>query len=57
VEERLTLEAPDDGRRRVYVRVRESRPAVVGDGPILHRLKLSIEHPGPDAAEQGGPEP
>lgn len=57
VEERLTLEAPGDGRRRVNVKVRESRPAVVGDGPVLHRLRLSIERPGLDAAGQGGPQP
>jgi len=57
VEERLVLEAPGDGRRRVTVKVRESRPAVVGDGPVLHRLRLSIERPGVDAAGQGGPQP
>jgi hypothetical protein len=56
-EERLTLEVPGGVRRRFSVKVRESRPAVVRDGPILHRLRLSIERPGLNPAEQRGPEP
>jgi hypothetical protein len=53
-DERLTIEIPGDSRRRLNVKVRESRPAVVGDGPIRHRLKVFIEHRGPDVAQPGG---
>jgi hypothetical protein len=55
-DEQLTLEIPGDGRRRLNVKVRESRPAVVADGPIRYRLKLSIEHHGPDVTPRGGHE-
>ena len=55
-DEHLTLEIPGGNRRRLNVRVRESRPAVVADGAIRHRLKLSIEHPGPDESQRGGHE-
>ena len=54
--ERLTLEIPDGWRRQVSVRVRESRPAVVADGPIRHRLSLAIEHSGDAAAVREGGE-
>jgi hypothetical protein len=55
-DERLTLEIPGDSRHRLNVTVRESRPAVVADGPIRHRLKLSIEHHGQGSNERGGHE-
>jgi hypothetical protein len=55
-DERLTLEVPGDSRRRLSVTVRESRPVVIADGAIRHRLKLSIEHRGPGVAEHGGHE-
>jgi hypothetical protein len=51
-DERLTLEVPGDGRLRLYVKVRESHPAVVADGPIRHRLRLSIEHHRPNGAQR-----
>ena len=56
-DERLTLEIPGDSRRRLSVRVRESRPAVVADGPVRHRLRLSIEHHGENPTESGEREP
>ncbi|MCX6544242.1 MAG: hypothetical protein NTV05_07475 [Acidobacteria bacterium] len=43
VGERVTLEIPDDKRRSMNGKVAECRPAVVGDGEIRHRIKLSIE--------------
>lgn len=55
-DERLTLEIPGNGRYRVNVRVRESRPAVVADGPIRHRLKLSVEGREADVKQQEGRE-
>ena len=55
-DEHLTLEIPGDIRRRYNVRVRDSRPAVVADGAIRHRLKLSIEHQGADGSQRGGHE-
>ena len=51
-EERLTLEVPGDSPRRIGVRVRESRPAIVADGAVRHRLRLVIEHPGSGVARQ-----
>lgn len=55
-DERLTIELPGDSRRRLTVRVRESRPAVVADGPVRHRLRLSIQHHADGAPHRGGPE-
>jgi hypothetical protein len=55
-DEHLTLEVPGGSRRRIHVRVRESRPAVVADGGIRHRLKLAIEPSGVDGSRQGGHE-
>ena len=55
-DERLTLEIPGDSRRRLSVKVRESRPAVVADGPVRHRLRLSIEHHAENAPSSGGRE-
>jgi hypothetical protein len=55
-DEELTIELAGDSRRRLTVKVRESRPAVVADGPIRHRLKLSIERHGAGVAQQGGQE-
>jgi len=55
-EERATLEIPGDARRRVDVKVAESRPAVIGDGLIRHRLVLSIESRGADMSRDGGTE-
>ena len=55
-DERLTLEIPGDNRRRLSVSVRESRPIVVADGPIRHRLTLSIEHHSEKETERGGRE-
>jgi hypothetical protein len=43
VGERVVLEIPDDERRSMSGKVAECRPAVVGDGEICHRIKLSIE--------------
>jgi hypothetical protein len=40
--ERLTLEVPGDGRRRVNVVVTESRPIVAPDGAIRHRVSLAV---------------
>jgi hypothetical protein len=54
-DERLALEIPGSGRQRVIVRVRESRPIVVADGPIRHRLRLSVEHHGLGVKKQEGP--
>jgi hypothetical protein len=51
--EDLTLEIPGDSRRRLNVRVQESRPAVVADGAIRHRLRLSIQHHRPDGPQHG----
>lgn len=42
-DEQLTLEVPGPPRQRVNVRVSESRPAVVSDGVIRHRLRLKVE--------------
>ena len=54
--ERLLLEVPGGDRRRLNVKVRESRPAVVADGAIRHRLRLSIEHQSPNESQRGGRE-
>ncbi len=56
-EERVTLEIPGDARRRTSARVSESRPAVVGDGAIRHRVVLSIEGRGTKVGHRGGQEP
>lgn len=48
VDERVTVEIPDDERRSVTGRVMVCRPAVAGDGAIRHRIGLSIE---PDEAD------
>ena len=53
-DEHLALEIPGVSRRRLNVRVRESRPAVVADGAIRHRLRLSIERSGPGGPQRGG---
>jgi hypothetical protein len=55
-EERLTLEIPNGSQRRLGVKVTESRPVVVADGVIRHRLRLTVEFDGPDRAEEGGSE-
>ena len=52
-DERLMLEVPGPPRQRVSVRVTESRPAVVADGIIRHRLRLMVE-PQPAEREAGG---
>lgn len=54
--ERLTIELQGDSRRRLKVKVRESRPAVVADGPVRHRLRLSIQHDAADTAHRRGSE-
>lgn len=54
--ERLILEISGSVRKRINVRVRESRPAVVADGPIRHRLRVSIEDQGPDVKKPEGRE-
>ena len=56
-DEHLTLEIPGENHRRLSVKVRESRPAVVADGPIRHRLRLSIEHHPANVADHGESEP
>ena len=56
-EERVTLEIPGDARRRTGARVSESRPAIVGDGVIRHRVVLLIEDRGTDVSQSGGQEP
>jgi hypothetical protein len=53
-DEHLTLELSAGSRRRLSVKVSESRPIVVADGAIRHRLRLSIEDHGPSGAEQEG---
>jgi len=55
-QERATLEIPGDNRRRMAVKVAESRPAVTGDGAIRHRVVLAIEGRGTDPVAIGGPE-
>jgi hypothetical protein len=55
-EERVALEIPGGARRRMNVRVLESRPAVSEDGAIRHRLVLTIEAPAADIAHGGGPQ-
>ena len=55
-EERVALEIPGGARRRMNVRVSESRPAVSEDGAIRYRLVLSIEGPAAAIAHGGGPE-
>jgi hypothetical protein len=55
-DEHLTIEIAGASRRRLSVRVLESRPAVVADGAIRHRLRLSIDHRGENGSEQGGRE-
>lgn len=52
--ERLTLELPGDSRHRLNVWVRESRAAIVSDGAVRHRLRLSIEHQGGAEVARGG---
>jgi hypothetical protein len=54
VDERLTIEIPGGSRRRLNVKVQESRPAVVADGAIRHRLKLSIEQHGHNDIQHEG---
>jgi hypothetical protein len=54
VDERLTIEIPGDSRRRLNVKVRESRPAIEADGAIRHRLKLQIEQHVHDGSKHGG---
>lgn len=49
-QERLTIEFPHGPRRRSHVLVLESRPAVVDDSVIRHRLRLAIERHASDAA-------
>jgi hypothetical protein len=56
-DEKLTLEIPGDPRRRVSVKVSESKPAITGDGAIRHRLRLSIEGHGIGLVHSGGSEP
>jgi hypothetical protein len=56
-EERLTLEIPGQSHRRVHVRVLDSRPAVVDDTAIRHRLRLGIDQPAAEVAHIGGSEP
>ena len=57
-EERATLEVHNGARRRVNVRVAESRPEIAVDGAIRHRLVLSIEdHGGTVAPWTGALEP
>lgn len=46
VQERLQIEFPGASRRRVEARVVESRPTVVDDGVIRHRLRLAVERAG-----------
>jgi hypothetical protein len=55
-DELVALEIPGDSRRRVSVRVSESRPAIAGDGAIRHRLVLSIHSDGGGVAPSGGHE-
>ena len=55
-DERLTIELPGGSRRRLIVKVRESRPAVVADGPVRHRLRLAIQHQATNAPHLGGRE-
>ena len=55
-EERLVLEVPGSTRHRLSVRVCESHPAVVSDGPIRHRLRVSVEGPVKDARPREGRE-
>jgi len=43
IQERLHIELPGMSRRRIEARVVESRPTVVDDGMIRHRLRLAIE--------------
>ena len=57
-EERATLEIHGGTRRRVNVRVAESRPEMALDGAIRHRVVLSIEdHGAAHAPHTGGSEP
>ena len=56
-EERLTLEIPGQSHRRVHVRVLDSRPAMIDDTAIRHRLRLAIEQPAAEIAHIGGSEP
>jgi hypothetical protein len=51
VRERLRLEFPGNSPRRIIATVLESRPAVVDDGLIRHRLRLAIERKEPESAK------
>lgn len=55
-DELVALEVPGDARRRVSARVSESRPAVMEDGAIRHRLVLSIDGGEASVARSGGTE-
>jgi hypothetical protein len=46
LQERLRIEVPGTSRRRIEARVLESRPTIVDDGVIRHRLRLTIENAG-----------
>jgi hypothetical protein len=56
-QERVTLEFPGAARRRAHVCVLESRPAVLADGAIRHRLRLAVETRAAQAAKSGATEP
>jgi len=56
-EERLTIEFTGGSRRRSHVRVLDSRPTVVDDSVIRHRLRLAIEGHASEAAWSGAHKP
>jgi hypothetical protein len=53
-EERLTIEVPGNAHKRMHVRVLESRPEVLDDSAIRHRLRLAIEPHDADDPDSGG---
>jgi len=55
VNERLSLELPDDGDGQIPVTVRETRPVVADDGSIRYILRLSFEPSAHSTAPDGGP--
>jgi len=55
--ERFTLEVSGPLHRRLNVMVAECRPAVVSDGAIRHRCRLTIDGHEPGQAPSEGCEP
>jgi hypothetical protein len=53
-DEQVTLEIPGDPKRRTTARVSESKPAIVGDGVIRHRVVLKTDDGEVTGGNRGG---